>query len=327
MLGIAARKEAEATETALAAVAALAAAALFGCSSVLMARAASAAPRDDMLRFRLLVRLVRSRTWLLGAALQPISFCVQALALAVGPLALAQPIAAPDLLFALPVQARLVSRRRLRGVEWAGGLLVAGGVFAFLTISPPAAGQVQPTAAGWSVIAATVGGGATLAAVGAVHSRGVVRTTLLAAAGGATFALLDVVSKAAVGVLRSDGLLALLTGWYPYGLAAVGVAGLVLSQSAFQSGPLQLSLPVIDTVEPTLAVLVGAIAFHEALAASPAALAGQLAAAAVALAGIAVLDRVSLRPGPSSLTERPRHPGRRRGRPRPEWGRAARRRG
>ena len=261
-----------------------------------MARAARAAPGDELLRFRLLTHLFRSRAWLLGAALQPISFCVQAFALALGPLALVQPIAATDLLFALPIQAGIVARRPLRAVEWAGGSLVVVGVAAFLTISPPGAGIGQPTAAGWVAVATTVGSGAVLAGSGALRSRGVVRTTLLAAAGGATFALLDVVSKAAVDDLRSSGIVALLTGWYPYGLLAVGAAGLVLSQSAFQSGPLQVSLPVIDTVEPTLAVLIGALVFHEALAATPAALTGQLAAGAAALAGIAILDRFSLRP-------------------------------
>ncbi|HET6816011.1 MAG TPA: hypothetical protein VFH66_02140, partial [Mycobacteriales bacterium] len=71
------------------------------------------------------------------------------------------------------------------------------------------------------------------------------------------------------------------------------VAGLLLSQLTFQSGALQISLPVIDTVEPTAAVLIGIVVFHEALAASPVRLSLQLAGAFVAVVGIVALDRAS----------------------------------
>lgn len=276
----------------VAAVAALCAAALFGLSSVLMARVARAAPSADVLRLRLLTRLFRSREWLVGAALQPLSFCIQAVALALGPLALVQPLAATDLLFALPIQAR-ISRRPMRPVEWLGSALVVAGIAGFLLISPPRPGLSVPSPGGWVAVGTLVGGGVLVAAASAVRTSGTARTTLLAAAGAGAFALVDVLSKATVDELRLHGLAQVLTSGYPYALLAVGIAGLVLSQSAFQSGPLHVSLPVIDTLEPTLAVLVGALAFHEALAASPLELTAQLAAGALALAGIVLLDRTN----------------------------------
>jgi drug/metabolite transporter (DMT)-like permease len=77
----------------------------------------------------------------------------------------------------------------------------------------------------------------------------------------------------------------------PYTLMAVGVLGGLFGQSAFNAGPLSLSLPVIDTVEPVSSVIVGAAVFGERLARSPGLLALQLTGGAIAAAGIAVLSR------------------------------------
>jgi hypothetical protein len=61
-----------------------------------------------------------------------------------------------------------------------------------------------------------------------------------------------------------------------------------------RAGPLSVSLPVIDSVEPISAVLIGTLVFSERLAGSPAGLAVQLAGAAAAVAGIFLLGRSSL---------------------------------
>lgn len=71
----------------------------------------------------------------------------------------------------------------------------------------------------------------------------------------------------------------------------LGIVGLLLSATAFRAAPLAVSLPVIDTVEPVSAVLLGTMIFGERLAASPAGLVAQLAGAAAAVTGILVLGR------------------------------------
>ena len=45
-----------------------------------------------------------------------------------------------------------------------------------------------------------------------------------------------------------------------------------MQQSAFQAGPLPVSLPVMDAMEPTVATLLGVVAFGEHVAVSPGAL-------------------------------------------------------
>lgn len=272
--------------TAIAVVAALASAACFGTASVMQERAARTAPADQALRLGLLRTLARRRIWVAGVALAAFSYGVQALALANGPLVLVQPLAATDLLFALPL---VTGRHPTRG-QWTGALLVTAGVAAFLALSPPSAGLSAPAVADWVPALIAVAVAAAVAVGVARRLRPVPRTAALAVAGASVFALLDALSKSFVDLLKADGL-AVLTHWEPYALLAAGVVGMVLSQSAFQAGPLTVSLPIIDTIEPTGAVLIGVTVFDEHIAASPLILGGQVTAGAVALAGIVILGR------------------------------------
>ena len=53
-----------------------------------------------------------------------------------------------------------------------------------------------------------------------------------------------------------------VTSWQPYLLIAAGIAALVISQSAYQAGPLAYHA-LIAVLEPLLSVLIGATAFGE----------------------------------------------------------------
>jgi hypothetical protein len=64
-----------------------------------------------------------------------------------------------------------------------------------------------------------------------------------------------------------------------------------------------VSLPVIDTLEPVSAVVIAATVFGEELAASPAQITAQTAAAMAAVAGIAVLSRSSVAAAETRPTE------------------------
>jgi drug/metabolite transporter (DMT)-like permease len=276
--------------TAIAVVAALASAACFGVASVLQQRAARTAPAADALRLRLLRRLVRRRVWVAGVALAAFSYGVQAVALAFGPLVLVQPLAATDLLFALP----LMAGRHPTAAQWCGAALVTAGVATFLALSPPRPGVAAPALADWfpaflGVVVVVV------TAVAVARRRApMARTMALATAGSSVFALLDALSKSFVDLLRTVGVAA-FGHWEPYALLGVGLVGMVLSQTAFQSGPLTISLPVIDTVEPTGAVLIGVTVFDERIATAPPVLAGQIVAAVVAVTGIVLLGRSAAR--------------------------------
>jgi drug/metabolite transporter (DMT)-like permease len=270
------------------AFAALAAACAFGVAAALQHRQAGLAPPRRGLSPRLLADVARRPLWLAGLALATAAYGLQAVALAFGPLTLVAPIVAADLLFALPLAARW-SRRPLRPRDWAGCLLVAAGVAVFLAVAPPSAGRAAVPAGGW-ILAFGIVVVITALAVGLGRVTGrSTRAGLLAAAAGVVFGLTAAVTASFVRSLRQEGVDSILAHWQPWALITLGIAGIALSTGAFQASTLSASLPIIDTVEPVSGVVIGAFLFDERLAASPAGLLAQLAAAGVAVAGIVML--------------------------------------
>ncbi|MFD1661736.1 DMT family transporter [Streptomyces caeni] len=279
--------------TAVAVPAALLSAICFGGGSVLQHQAARQASRQESLRLRLLLDLARRPMWLAGMGLVTSSFALLGFALAFGPLVLVLPLAATDLLFALPL---LAWRRRMPLTHFAatGMVCTAGGVAMFLTALPHSpAGAAVPSVRDWVPVLAAIGGVVALLVPTGVSRRGRLRTALYAICAALMLALLDSLTKSAAGLFRVDGFGA-FSRWEPYSLIVVGAVGLVLSQSAYQAGSLAISLPIIDTLEPIGAVAIGIAVFGEQLASSVWALTVQALGAAMAVAGIALLGRSPL---------------------------------
>jgi hypothetical protein len=274
--------------TGVAVVAALAAACCFAAAAVMQQAAAASEPESASLRPRLFLDLLRRPLWLAGAAMSVLSYVIQGIALAFGSLVLVLPLAAMDLVFALPM---IAWRRRKRPTrrEAVGALCTAGGVAAFLAVLPPSTGVVVPDLWDWlPLLALATACVCVLVPVG-LRRPGRPRTALYAAAAGVLFALLDSLTKSVAGLFRDSGI-GVLAHWEPYGLLLAGGVGMLLAQSSFQAGPLTISLPIIDTLEPIGGVLMGALVFQERLATSGA-LAVQGLGALAAVTGIVVLDR------------------------------------
>ena len=277
--------------TAFAVIAALAAACCFALGS-LVQQGVARQSSEHILRLRLLLTLLRQPRWVTGVALSATSFIIQGVALAFGPLTLVQPLAATDVLFALPFIARR-NRRQLTRRDAAGALIVTAGIVVFLVVSPPTGGTSQPGLAAWAPAFAVIGILAAGAAMLARHSRGQTRVVWLAAAAACCYGLLDALTKSTVDIISAHGAGVLIL-WEPYAMAATGLLGALFGQSAFEVGALSLSLPVIDTLEPVSAVVIGATVFGERLASSPGQFAVQITGGAVAAAGIAVLSHSSI---------------------------------
>ncbi len=276
---------------ALAVVAALVAACCFALAAVVQqgsAQGASSEPLDP----RLLLALLRKPRWLAGQALGALSWVIQAVALAFGPITLVLPLAATDVVFALPMIA-VAHRYRPTPRDWAGVVAVGAGIAVFLTVSPPTPGNRVPPFTSWvpAMLGAIVLVG--VAVTASTRTRGRAQTMWLAAAAGVTFGMLDALTKSSVGLLTQLGV-GMLSQWELYAAIAAGLVGLLLSQSAFRAGALSLSLPIIDTVEPICAVTLGATIFGEQLASSLAHLLIQVAGGAVAVFGIALLSHSSV---------------------------------
>ena len=287
--------------TVIAVVAALTAAFCFAEASLVQQTVARASGADEVLRFKLLLDLARRPRWLAGIGLDALSFFILALALAFGPLALVQPLASLDVLFVLPLIAHR-QRRRLTLGDGIGAALVAAGIGIFLAIATPSGGTRVPGLTGWTPVflgAALLAG---VCALAGLRVEGKARVIWLAVAAGAVYGVLDALAKASVDVLASRGL-AVLASWEPWALLAAGIAGALLGQSAFSSGALSLSLPVIGTLSPITAVVIGATVFGEQLASATWQLGVQLGAGALAVVGIFLLSRSSI---VAAETEAPR---------------------
>jgi hypothetical protein len=171
-----------------------------------------------------------------------------------------------------------------------GGLGVVSGMAIFVAVSPPTGGVSVPGLAAWAPALAGIAALTVLSASVGLRSRSTARVIWLAVATAVIYALINAVTKSGVGLLMHRGAGVLAT-WEPYTLMAAGILSILFGQSAFNAGPLSLSLPVIDTVEPLSSVILGAAVFGERLARSPGLLALQFIGGAIAAAGIAVLSR------------------------------------
>ncbi len=268
---------------------ALGGAASFAVSSALQQRAARATPADESLSWRLIADLLHRRIWLIGMGCVLFGFALQATALSLAPVAVVEPLIATELVLALPLASRL-RRRRLGPREWLGAAAVSSGVGLFMAVSSPQGGNPEPSLVTWISVGLPVlaAGGCAIALAGKDETPR--RACFLAVAAGLCFALLALIIQS-LDTLFASGPVAAFTSWQPYTLAILGPIGFTVAQSAYQAAPLAISLPIIDSVEPTGAVIFSVLAFHQNLSFSPTSLALESLGALTALVGIFLLGR------------------------------------
>lgn len=276
----------------IAVLAGLAAGACFAAAGVLQQRVASERPDDESLSLRLLADLAREPRWLAGISLAVVSYAFQALALSYGALAVVQPLIVTELIFAIPLSARLRGRRI--GVrEWLGALAVAGGLALAIAAADPRGGTPLAPVSQWLIVLPVAAALVAAAVLTGQRIAGPMKAALYGAAAATTLGVQAALLQATSRVFES-GPVHGLTSWQPYVMAVAALTGLLLVQSAYQAGPLAISLPVIDAVEPTVAVVIAVAIFGERVNVSATALGLSAVGISALLAGIVVLDRSPL---------------------------------
>jgi drug/metabolite transporter (DMT)-like permease len=273
---------------------ALLSALLYAAASVAQQRAASTAPRDQSLRIGLLVYLLRQPLWVAGALADIAGFGCQFIALDRGSLVVVQPLLVSGLLFALPIGAALTHQRLTRR-DWLGTGAVVTGLSLLLIFGNPDRGRADTTTAAWIVIAIlTLLPTAVLVAVGRdPRTSPGARAAVLAAGAGLVYGLSAALTKTSAHLL-DGGIGHVLGAWQPYALMAAGLLGMVLSQSAFQAGPLVASLPVLTVADPLVSIAIGAGAFREGLESDAFAVSLEAIGLLLLAAGIFMLARSPL---------------------------------
>jgi drug/metabolite transporter (DMT)-like permease len=264
----------------------LAAALLYAAASVLQHRAAVEAPREQSLRMGLLGHLAQQPWWIAGIAADVGGFIAQFLALGHGPLVIVQPLLVSGLLFALPLGALLAHRRITASEIWAATAVVVGLAALLLSLAPES-GTSSVTLGSWVVLFIATGIPVALLVAGAVR-RPAAKPLLLASAAGIIYGLTAALTKTSAHQL-GHGLGHLLGSWEVYALVGVGLFGMLLTQSAFQAGPLKASLPALTVVDPVVSILIGITVLHEGVDTDPFRLVVGLIGATVMIGGVIAL--------------------------------------
>ncbi|MER7053353.1 MULTISPECIES: DMT family transporter [unclassified Streptomyces] len=213
---------------------------------------------------RSLLRLVRDRYWVAGAALLALTTVLQAAALAVGSLAVVQPLMASELLFTLMVGS-VVFHRRPDPRTWLAFVALAVGLALFLGAAAPSAGHdtASPGRWGWAGLALFVV--VTALASGGSLVQGAPRAALFGSASAVAFGGTAGLLKEVTGRLP-QGVGAVLTQWPPYATAVVGVVSFLLLQSALRAGTLAASQPALTLGDALTSVALGWALFGEQIA-------------------------------------------------------------
>lgn len=267
-----------------------------GIGFVLQQNAAVRAPLSDFLSPRLLLDLVRVPRWLGGIGLMVCGMVLGAMALGLGEVTLVEPLLATNLLFAL-----LLSRRQTRSPlgrqGWGGLLLLAGGVTAFIVAGQPHGGSaVTDPLRHWLIIGVMVGGALFLAAL-AKRSRLSAGPALLAVAAGLLYGVQDALTRVSGQRFAAGGWPELFSGWQPYAVAVLGITGLVLVQSAFETAPLRRSLPALTAAQPLAGIVCGVGFLGDQLRMDTGALAWEAVGLAGIVAGVVLLGLHPAMPG------------------------------
>ena len=238
--------------TALGALAALAASALFSAGLVLQATETRQVDSRYALHFSLIRRLLSRRRWVQGAVVTFLGYPFHVLALLLAPLTVVQPALAAGLLILLFVGAR-TGGEKVGPREVAGVVAILAGVAA-MTLSAPARAAVEtqtgPLLAALAVLAAV-----TLVPYALERLKGECTpglTTMATFAAGAAYAFSGITTKLVSDDLADDRLVPAL-GW----LAATGVIGglgflgqvtALQRRSATRVGPVIYVIPVLVPV-------------------------------------------------------------------------------
>lgn len=274
--------------TGAAIAAALAAAVAFGGSTALMHHGASGTPDDARGLPGLLSHIVRQWRWWLGMAASLSGLALHALALHLGTIAVVQPLVVTGLVFAFlfrsALDRQLPSRRTILWV-----LLTAIGLTLFLLSARTRSGRDSLDTE--SAVVLLVAGAAAVA-VGWVAAFRVPRHAglFLGIAAGVVYGLVAGTLKATANS-AATGLTVMFTSWPVYVLVALGVAGFLLNQQAYQRAPLSRSAPAANTVNPVVALVFGIVAYGETTPGDPGTITAEVVGLVGVLAGVFMLAR------------------------------------
>lgn len=240
------------------------AAAAHAAGQVLQRRQSREVPEKEQESVQLLRDLVRQPLWIAGIGATVLGSISQIGALTFGALATVQTITIVELPFAL-IGARWFLGSSLRWRDWCYiGVMSLGtaGVVAFLDPQGGHSTNISPLVWGIAIAATAVPIVVLYAFTRRAESAR--DAALLGAATGICFALFAALMKG-VTLEFHQGILAVFTSWKIYLAIVTGAAGGWLMQNAVHAGKLVAAQPGVKLLDPAVAIVWGALVFHERL--------------------------------------------------------------
>lgn len=238
----------------------------------------------------LLVQMARRPMWLAGIAADGLGFAAQFVALAIGRVAVVQPLLVLSVVFALPVGARLTNQRVTR-VDIGAALVVTVGLVAFLAIADPHGGRDDAPLGDWLITGLVCAIVLTPLLVASRRMKGAAaRAATLGSCTGILFGLSAALTSV-VGHRFDDGILDVFTSWPLYALLVVGYASMTFSQLSLQTGALAPAVATQMTLDPITSLVLAVTLLQESLDSSAPDVIATVVALGLVLAGVAVLAR------------------------------------
>ncbi|WP_446040997.1 DMT family transporter [Streptomyces sp. SID1121] len=256
--------------------------------------------------------------WWAAVALNGVGALLHVVALAYGPLSLVQPLGALTIVFALPMAALFVGRRAGH-TAWRGAIMAAVGLAGLLALTGGTDSHSLGATERLILGAATFGAVGLLFLVAQLVRRPIVRSMLLAGAGGVAFGIASVFTKTVAVDWTSDSTTVQVPSLLVIGVLAA--TGLMLSQASYRGAGLAAPLATVTVVNPVVAAAVGITLFGETFRYGVPGTVLALGSGVVAAGGLILLTTERLgssrepRDEPSAPPSAPEGPGPRRGGP------------
>ncbi|NNN19401.1 MAG: DMT family transporter [Acidimicrobiaceae bacterium] len=267
---------------------------MFALATALQHRSAQKADQSKAMRPALLFFLALDPMWLLGIGADIVGLFFQFAALVKGSVLVVQAILAIGLVFALFFSAVLHSIR-LKASELALSVMTTLALIGFLSFGAPARSIDSSAFSSWLILAVATALLTFVLGVVAINSAPIRRTFVLGVAAGVLHGFTVSLSKVVSQNFVSMGLSRVATDPHTWLLVIMGAVDILVIQSAFQAGPLRVSLPIISVTEPMVAFVISIVVLHESLSATLYGKVVAILALMVMLAGVWGLARITAR--------------------------------
>ncbi len=267
---------------------------LYSLSNVLQMLEAEQVPDEFALRAGLMTRLIKRPRWLLGLLSDILGFVTQAAALGLAAVVFVEPILASGILMAIFLGAAFTHKPVQRS-DIVAALVLSAGLAVFVYEVSPTGGTDVGEIARWLVAGPIACAVIVVCMTVGRNTTGPWRAAFLGIAAGISFGVAAVLTKTLMHY-AGDGVFAWVNHWEPYALAVFAIGGVVLTQSALQTGALGAAVGAQEAMAPVSAAILGLVLLHEEVAAQNGIQIFLVSCSIVAvLGGIAMLARAEER--------------------------------